>query len=233
MSFFLKKSFLIFGFFLLKPLAVFAAPSFWDACKSHFGLGTVQTVVSSETVSQKSDPDSSKEDTLKILLIRHGSTASVREEFSLSINEANQITKEKNLLKSIPFLSKEGAQQFERRCANLENYSFDLLVHSPTLRTWQTAQIFLKYFPTEKVEQIDGELSGIVGDDYDYDEFFNTIKAHQAKSVVLVHHQPFLNMFLTKAYGFDFNMSKGSMILLEFPYPYTPGSARIVKMNKK
>ena len=228
MKFFLKKSFLICVLLLLNSPAVFAAPSFWDACKSFFGLETNQTVVSSETVSQEDSPVSPQEDTLKILLIRHASTG-FGEESSIDINEAIQVKKERNLLHSVP-LSKEGAEQFEERSANLKGHSFDLLIHSPTMRTWQTAQIFLKYFPIEKVEQIDEEFSGARGEYYDYDEFFNKIKSHQAKSVVLVHHQPFLNVFLRKARGFGFSMDKGSMILLEFPYPYEPGSAQILEV---
>ena len=224
LRFFLKKSFLICVLLLLNTPAVFAAPSFWNACKRFLSLKGSQTLVSSETVAQRDNKD-----TLKILLIRHASTSG---EMSMDTNKILEIEKEQSLLHPVP-LSKEGAKRFDKQCANLNSHSFDLLIHSPTMRTWQTAQIFLKYFPIEKVEQIDEEFSGSGGEDYDYDEFFNRVKAHQAKSVVLVHHQPFLNVFLRKARGFGFNMNKGSMILLEFPYPYTPGSAQIVKVSSE
>ena len=231
MGFFLKKSFLIFVLLLLKPPVVFAAPAIWDVCKRFF-LGTVQTVVSPGTVAQEGDLDSTNGDTLKILLIRHAPISASKKKSSIDIKEAEKIAEERNFFSWEP-LSKEGVEQFEEKLPNLQEHSFDLLIHSPTIRTWQTAQIFLKYFPIEKVEQIDGELSGTRGDGYDYDVFFNTIKTHKAKSVVLVHHQPFLYSFLLEALGFSSEIAPGNMILLEFPHPYERGSARTVLFASK
>ena len=232
MSFFVRKSFLILVLLLLKPPVVFAAPSVWDFCKRFFRSGAFQTVASSNTVIQKGNSDSAKGDTLRILLIRHASTLNLNEESSMDRSEIIRIAREQSFFSPTP-LSSEGAEKFEKKCVNLKDYSFDLLIHSPTMRAWQTAQIFLKYFPIGKVEKIievDEE-----GESYSYDRFFDTIKTHQAKSVVLVHHLPFLHSFLMNAHrSSDFRIGvKGGMVLLEFPYPYDPGSARIVEMESK
>ena len=251
-----KKSFLIFVLLFLQSPVVFAAPSVWDRCKRLFLLGTSQAVVLSDTVVQEDSSDSTKgetlktpgtsqtaissdtvtqkddldsnEDTFKILLIRHAHYSDrYSEKYPVNISEAAKITiAQSSFFESEQPLSKNGGKVFESICAasrrNLPDYSFDLLVHSPTMRTLQTAQIFLKYFPVGKVEMI---RRGV-----DYDDILDTIKTRQVKSVVLVHHEPNLSLFVKEAVGIDFSrMNQGNMVLLEIPYPYKPGTARIIE----
>ena len=161
---------------------------------------------------------------VQVLLIRHLPYARSPKENSFNSEELKKIKREKDLYG--PPLKQGVERSFEKYLSD-KSFSltdFDLLIHSSYVRTWQTASIFSRHFQIKKV------LSRSSSDTYRAKDVFDEIKKSGAKSVVLVDHQPFLREFFeystnqTSRHFLD--LDEGSMILLDFPQSFQPGSAK-------
>lgn len=96
-------------------------------------------------------------------------------------------------------LSKEGKERFTEMCKAKEFCTFDLLIHSNSMRAWETANIFSEYFTVKE-----RRISSILSERYlEPEEILQEIRASRANTVVLVGHQPSLTEFLSKALGED------------------------------
>ena len=52
-------------------------------------------------------------------------------------------------------LSKEGTEEFKEMCKARNFCSFDLLIHSSSMRAWETANIFSEYFTVREMRLSD------------------------------------------------------------------------------
>ena len=117
-------------------------------------------------------------------------------------------------------LSKEGKEKFMEMCKARSFCSFDLLIHSPSMRTWETANIFSEHFTVQK-RRISDNLSEYHSEPED---ILQEIRDSNANTIVLVGHQPSLIKFLSEALGKDDSTAMarilldgyGSMIPLKF-----------------
>lgn len=126
-------------------------------------------------------------------------------------------------------LSKEGRDKFKEICKARDFCSFDLLIHSSSMRAWETANIFSDYF-TVKERRISDNLEERMSEPED---ILQEIKDSGVNRVVLVGHQPSLMKFLSKALSEDdIGMARilldsyGNMIPLKFS-SWDFGSAKL------
>lgn len=116
-------------------------------------------------------------------------------------------------------LSKEGKEKFMEMCKARNFCSFDLLIHSPSVRAWETANIFSDYFAVRE-----RRMSDNLSERYsEPEEILQEIRATRANTVVLVGHQPSLTKFLSEVLSEESATmahillnSYGSMIPLKF-----------------
>lgn len=141
-----------------------------------------------------------------VLLVRHASyhgTPDTRAWISKEQAEAQGLSDIR-----LP-LSKEGKEKFMEMCKGKEFCAFDLLIHSRTIRVWETVNIFSEHF-TVKERRISDNLTerGVEPED-----LLQEIRDSNANTVVLVGHQPSLAKFLSKALGENDSATIGYMLL--------------------
>ena len=239
----MKKIILLISLFLIMaPSPAYSIP-FLERCRqavvSFFTQGTSasQSVLSEfEPLPKKASsalPATKQEGPLaegagqdkafKILLVRHAPY--LRGDSSIDFRGLQRLQREKNL--SGGALSLEGVSAFKSMLAKLPALNFDLMAHSPYVRTWQTAGLLSRHYRVE-------EILSRENDQYTAESVFEEIKASSARQIILVDHQPFLQDFidltkgLTSAEKFFFKrrLSPGNMVLLEFPDSFH-GEAKI------
>ena len=175
---------------------------------------------------------------LRIVLIRHAPVIDIfkgsEKDYSINLDKLEEIEKQYRFEMGAP-LSQKGFEMFREKCARMQNgCRFDLLIHSPTVRTWQTAQIFSDYFEVGEVRSQQFQS---------YENVFDEIKKAQAQSAVLVNHKTFLENFLRLAVRKKESISSsqnslkpnedyreinfGDIILLEFPSSFAFGTAEV------
>lgn len=126
-------------------------------------------------------------------------------------------------------LSKEGKKRFTEICRAKESCAFDLLIHSRTMRAWETANIFSEYF-TVKERRMSDNLTERMSEPED---ILQEIRDSGVNRVVLVGHQPSLVKFLSKSLGEDSSTMAhfllegyGNMVPLKFS-SWDFGSAKL------
>ena len=91
-------------------------------------------------------------------------------------------------------LSKEGRDRFEKMCKARSFCSFDLLIHSSSVRAWETANIFSEFFTVQE-RRMSNNLSERHATPED---ILREIRESNVNTVVLVGHQPSLTKFLSE-----------------------------------
>ena len=105
-------------------------------------------------------------------------------------------------------------------CKGKNFCAFDLLMHSHSMRTWETANILSEFLAIKKMQK----SNNLADFRAEPEDLLQEIKNSDAKAVILVGHQPSLTKFTSRAIEDDRDRNlaslmlrnNGGMILLKF-----------------
>ena len=195
---------------------------FWGGGSQVVDIKTDPKEERSVEVSQKEEEVSSS---FFVLVVRHASYHGTTDVKGMTREQAEALG-----LSDIRLpLSKEGRDRFKEMCKARNFCSFDLLIHSSSVRAWETANIFAEHF-TVKERRISDNLTEYRSEPED---ILQEIRDSNVNTVVLVGHQPSLTKFLSKVLDKeDATMARilldgyGNMIPLKFS-SWDLGSAKL------
>lgn len=216
------------GFFsFLEKIKGTCSKSFWSSKSQEVSIKPGEQNAESREVEVEEAGTTSS---LFVLVVRHAS-------YHGTLDTGTWITREQaeahGLSDTRLHLSKEGKEKFKEMCKAKESCTFDLLIHSRAIRTWETANIFSEHF-TVKERRISDNLAER---EVEPENLLQEIREANVNTVVLVGHQPSLARFISKALGENDSIiarmlleGYGSMIPLKFS-SWDFGSAEIHSFN--